>query len=430
MPAPLEGVLVLDLSLGLFGPYCGMILADMGAQVIKIERPDVGEGMRYMYLSHIAPGIGASWAGVNRGKKSLALDIRPPAGREVFLTLVAQADVVIQNFRPGVMARLGYRYDELCAVNPRLIMASLSGYGETGPHAHQAGQDLLAQAYSGIIALNGSEGGEPQAVGSPIGDGIGAVTAAWGIALALYAREKWGIGQEITSNLADALLALSPMDWADYLQTGELRKSGRGWYANLPYGPWRTRDRDIVINTQGEFGWSEFCATLGIPEVEHDPRFETNAARVAHRAELEAIVSPIFRSRDAAEWQTLFVAMGLRCDLVYNYRDLEQDPQTTINQMVVEQYHPAYGKVRTVGQAVKLKGTPGVAQQPNHLPPPVFAEHTAEILEKLGYDAKTIATLEADGVINTKGLSHGTEVGSAVAAIRNRRRATGTSGRR
>ena len=423
MTAPLDGILVLDLSLGLFGPYCGMMLADMGAEVIKIERADVGEGMRYAYLSHIEPGMGVSWAGVNRGKKSLALDIRAPAGREVFLKLVRNADVVLQNFRPGVMERLGYGYAELSKINPRLIMASLSGYGQTGPHSQRAGQDLLTQAYAGIIALQGYQDGEPVSVGTPIADGIGAVTGAWGVALALYAREKHGVGQEITSNLADALLALSPMDWADYLHSGLLRKGGRGWYANMPYGPWKARDRDIVVMFQNDVGWTEFCIAIEHPELEHDPRFAANAGRLANRQALEEVLKPIFRGRDAAEWQQLLGAMGVRCDLVYNYRDLEQDPQTAINQMIVEQTHPRYGPVRTVGQAVKLTGTPGAAYDSDHLPPPMFAEHTAAILHGLGYDDAAIAEMEAAGVVNTKGLPPGLTIAEAWATINGRPRA-------
>ncbi len=423
MSAPLEGILVLDLSLGLFGPYCGMMLADMGAEVIKIERADVGEGMRYSYLSHIQPGMGVSWAGVNRGKKSLALDIRPAAGRQVFLKLVERCDVVIQNFRPGVMERLGFGYPGLSAMNPRLIMASLSGYGVTGPHAQKTGQDLLTQAYAGTIALQGYENDEPVSVGTPIADGIAAVTAAWGVALALYVREKTGVGQEITSNLADALLALSPMDWADYLHSGELRKSGRGWYPNMPYGPWQARDRAIVVMFQNDVGWIEFCLGIGMPELEHDPRFTTNLDRVNNRVTLEEVLKPVFRSRDAAEWQQMLEAMGVRCDLVNDYRDLEQDPQTAINQMIVEQEHPSYGKIRTVGQALKLSKTPGAAYDPGHLPPPLYAEHTSAILSALGYDDAQIAEMDADGVVNTKGLPPGISIDEAMAIISSRARA-------
>lgn len=423
MAAPLAGIRVLDLSLGLFGPYCGMMLADMGADVIKIERPDVGEGMRYAYLSHIEPGLGVAWAGVNRGKRSLALDIRPPKGREIFLKLMDQSDVVIQNFRPGVMERLGYGYADLSKRNPRLIMASFSGYGPTGPHSQRAGQDLLAQAYAGTIALQGYEDDDPVSVGTPIGDGIGAVTGAWGIALALFVRERTGVGQELTSNLADALLALSPMDWADYLHSGIQRKSGRGWYANMPYGPWRAADRDIVVMFQNDVGWPEFCAALGLPELEGDPRFATNHDRLAHRRELEGALNPVFRSRPAAEWQQLLGAMGVRCDLVNTYRDLEQDPQTAINQMIIEQTHPGYGPVRTVGQAVKLAATPGAATEPAHLPPPRFAEHTAAILEDMGYDAAAVAALEEAGVVNTRGLPPGLTIPEAWGIIMGRERA-------
>lgn len=422
MSAPLAGIKVLDLSLGLQGPYCAMMLADMGAEVIKVERPDVGEGMRYMYLSHVAAGLGASWAGVNRGKRSLALDIRPESGREAFLKLVGESDVLIQNFRPGVMARLGYDYESLAKVNPRLIMASLSAYGPEGPHAHRVGQDLLAQAYSGMIALQGYADGEPQSVGAPIADATGAITAAWGIALALYAREVQGVGQEITTNLADALLALAPMDWADYLHTGQLRKGGRGWYANMPYGPWRARDKDVVINLQGEIGWPEFCIVLGMTEIQGDSRFATNADRVANRIELEEIVRPIFRERDAAEWAAMFAEFGLRCDPVYNYRDLELDPQTAINEMIIEQHHPDYGRIRTVGQAVKLGKTQGVASRTDHLAPPVFAEHTAEILHRLGFSDERIATMENEGVVNTRKLPPGIDIDDALQEVRGRRR--------
>ena len=321
------------------------------------------------------------------------------------------------------MERLGYGYDELSKVNPQLIMASLSGYGETGPNAQLGGQDLLAQAYAGIIALQGQRDGEPQSVGSPIGDASGAVAAAWGVAVALFARERFGVGQEITTNLADALLAMSPMDWADYLNSGELRKGGRGWYANMPYGPWRARDRDIVINMQGEFGWSNFCAVTGTGELEHDPRFATNPDRIEHREELQEILDPIFRTRDAEEWRALFEGMGLRCDPVYDYRDLEEDPQTAINQMIIEQTHPEYGRIRTVGPAVKFKKTPGAAYEPDHLPPPLFAEHTRELLTELGCDDDRIAALEADGIVNTQGLAADSDMESIIAEIASRRRA-------
>jgi crotonobetainyl-CoA:carnitine CoA-transferase CaiB-like acyl-CoA transferase len=405
MALPLEGISVLDFSQGEFGPYCAMMLADMGADVIKVERPDIGEGWRFGGLNSIATGLSNMFVAINRGKRSLAIDITTDEGRDVIYRLVRETDVVLHNMRPGVMDRLGYGYAKLSELNPRLIMCSESAYGETGPHAQRAGQDLLTQAFSGIIALQGHEGEPPRAVGTPIADGVGAITAAWGIVLALYVRERTGIGQELTTNLFDALLALSPMDFGDYLMTGQAYRGGRGWYPQMPYGPWQAKDRAVVVNLQGDIAWPKFCELLSIPEVRDDPRFATNRDRLAHRRELEAILDPVFARRTAAEWQALFEAEGLRCDPVYNYHDVEHDPQTTINEMIVEQEHPAYGKVRTVGMAIKLKKTPGRPGGPRGLAAPALGEHTRVILEDLGYDDGEIADLERRRVINTWGTA-------------------------
>ena len=210
----------------------------------------------------------------------------------------------------------------------------------------------MTQAFSGIIALQGHEDGPPQAVGTPIADGVGAITAAWGIMVALFVRERTGVGQGITTNLFDALLALSPMDFCDYLMSGKRYKGGRGWYPQMPYGPWQARDRTVVVNLQGDVAWPAFCRITGIQEFQDDTRFATNLDRLQHRRELEAILDPVFASRPAAEWQAAFEAEGLRCDPVNSYADIEADPQTAMNEMIVEQEHPSYGRLRTVGMAV------------------------------------------------------------------------------
>jgi crotonobetainyl-CoA:carnitine CoA-transferase CaiB-like acyl-CoA transferase len=420
MSMPLEGVSVLDFSQGEFGPYCAMMLADMGADVIKIERPDIGEGWRYGGINGLGPGLANMFLAINRGKRSLAIDIRTPEGQDIVYRLVREADVVLHNMRPGVMERLGYGYEKLSELNPRLIMCSESAYGETGPHAQRAGQDLLTQAYSGIVALQGHEDGPPQAVGTPIADGVGAITAAWGIALALYARERTGIGQEITTNLFDALLALSPMDFCDYLMTGKRYKGGRGWYPQMPYGPWRAKDRAVVVNLQGDVAWAAFCRITGIEQHQQDERFRTNLERLKHRRELEAILDPVFASKPAAEWQAAFEAEGLRCDPVNDYADIEADPQTTINEMIVEQEHPSYGKLRTVGSAIKLKKTPGKPGGPRSLAAPTLGEHTRLILEDLGYDDGEIADYERRKIINTRGPVN---IEEAMAALRDERAA-------
>lgn len=402
---PLEGITVLDFSQGEFGPYCAMMLGDMGADVIKIERPDIGEGWRFSGLNSIAPGLSTMFAGINRSKRSLALDIRTEEGREVVYRLVREADVVLHNMRPGVMDRLGLGYEKLSSLNPRIIMCSESAYGETGPHAHRAGQDLLAQAFAGIISLQGYEGGPPQAVGTPIADGVGAITAAFGIMVALFVRERTGVGQEITTNLFDCLLALSPMDFCDYLMTGQTHKGGRGWWPQMPYGPWQAKDRGVVVNLQGDVAWPKFCEITGMEHLKDDPRFATNVDRLKNRRALEELLDPVFASRTAAEWQAAFEEEGLRCDPIYDYRDIENEPQTAINQMIVEQHHPAYGKLRSVGMAIKLKKTPGRPGGPRELPAPTLGEHTREILEDLGYDDSEIEDFEQRGIINIKGAA-------------------------
>jgi crotonobetainyl-CoA:carnitine CoA-transferase CaiB-like acyl-CoA transferase len=402
---PIEGISVLDFSQGEFGPYCAMMLADMGADVIKIERPDVGEGWRFGGLNSIAPGLSNMFAAINRGKRSLAIDITTEEGRGVVHRLVREADVVLHNMRPGVMERLGFGYEQLSALNPRIIMCSESAYGETGPHAQRAGQDLLTQAFAGTIALQGYEDGPPRAVGTPIADGVGAITAAWGIMVALFVRERTGHGQEITTNLFDALLALSPMDFCDYLMTGNTYKGGRGWYPQMPYGPWQAKDRGVVVNLQGDVAWPKFCEITGTETIRDDPRFTTNLDRLKNRRALEEILDPVFASRTAAEWQAAFEEEGLRCDPINDYRDIENDPQTTINEMIVEQHHHSYGKLRTVGMAIKLKKTPGRPGGPRELAAPTLGEHTRVILEDLGYDDSEIGDFERRAIINTQGAA-------------------------
>ena len=421
MALPLEGISVLDFSQGEFGPYCAMMLADMGADVIKIERPDIGEGWRYGGLNSVAPGLSNMFLAINRGKRSLAIDIREPEGRDAVYRLVREADVVLHNMRPGVMERLGFGYAKLSELNPAIVMCSESAYGETGPHAQRGGQDLLTQAFSGIIALQGYEDAPPRAVGTPIADGVGAITASWGIMLALFVRERTGVGQEVTTNLFDALLALSPMDFCDYLMSGRRYKGGRGWYPQMPYGPWQAKDRAVVVNLQGDVAWPAFCHITGTEAHVADPRFATNAQRLMHRRELEALLDPVFAGRTAAEWRAAFEAEGLRCDPVNDYADIEADPQTTINEMIVEQEHPAYGKLRTVGMAIKLKKTPGRAGGPRGLAAPTLGEHTREILEDLGYDDGEIADYERRNLVNTTGPVN---VEAAMAALRDQRAAT------
>jgi len=393
---PLDGIRVLDLSRFIFGPFCTQMLADMGAEVIKVEPLGIGDPARRTGIVSVN-GESASFLARNRNKRSLTLDLRKPAGQEIVLRLVDRSDILIHNFRPDVMPRMGLDPRRVRERNPRLIYCSLTGYGQTGPRADWPGQDLLVQAMSGIISVTGWEGGPPVAVGTYMADVTGALTAAYGVLLALYARTHSGVGQEVDVSLLDAMIAFQSMEATSFLNSGIVpRKSGSGhWLLSQPYGVYQTQDKELAVNAHSGEWWPRLCR---VPEFAHlgaDARFATPESRLQHREVLTADVAGILRTRTRDEWLARLGEYDVLCAPVYTYAELFADPQVQHNGMVVEQEHPTAGRIKVIGIPVKLSETPGDVGPAA----PLLGEHTQAILQELGYDATSIDRLRQEKVV-------------------------------
>lgn len=395
--ALLEGVRVLDLSRMLAGPYGSMLLADMGAEVIKVEEPEAGDPMRAMGPPFLPDGESAYFLAINRNKKSVALDLTRPEGRAVFLDLVRAADVVWENFRPGVMERLGCSYTQLAGVNPRLIMCSISAYGQAGPYRDWPAFDLALQAMGGAMSLTGEPGGPPVRMGLPMGDLAGGLFGAFAVAAALVRRQLTGRGAYIDLALLDCqvslLTYLAQYYWADGRVPGP---QGSGHSSVVPYQALATRDGHVVVAVFAEKFWRGFCLAVERPEWEHDPRFARNAERVAHREELMALVADVFATRTTAEWLARLQAHGVPATPILTVDRVLADPQVHHRQMVVELRHPRFGPLPTLGTPLKVDGSLGVRVTP----PPGLGEHTDEVLGGLlKYSAARIAELRREGVV-------------------------------
>jgi crotonobetainyl-CoA:carnitine CoA-transferase CaiB-like acyl-CoA transferase len=392
-----EGVRVLDLSRMLAGPYGSMLLADMGAEVIKVEEPDGGDPMRVMGPPFLAEGESAYFLSINRNKKSIALDLGRPAGRDVFLDLAARADVVWENFRPGVLERLGLAYAALAAVNPRLILCSISAYGQGGPYRDWPAFDLALQAMGGGMSITGEEGGRPVRMGLPMGDLAGGMFGAFAVAGALFRRSRTGQGAHVDLALLDCQVSLltyvAQYYWADGRVPGRM---GSGHASVVPYQALATSDGHLIVAIFAEKFWGGFCRAVEHPEWEADPRFATNRDRVAHRAELMSLVEAAFAKRPTAAWLERLQAAGVPAAPILGVDRVLADPQVTHRRMVVEVEHPRLGRLPTLGTPVKLDGVmePGVAAAP------ALGEHTDAILGGLlGYPAERLAALRGEGVV-------------------------------
>ncbi|HLB29223.1 MAG TPA: CoA transferase [Dehalococcoidia bacterium] len=409
MAEPLAGVRVVDFSEGFFGPLCSMMLGDLGADVIKVERVQ-GESIRWGvrlgggggtesgdFRSQPPPGGGSAlFMGFNRSKRNVALNIAEEQGREIALRLAQRADVVMHNFRPGVMERLGLDYEAVATLNPRAIYASLHGFGGRGPLARRIGGDLWVQALSGMASVQGDAGEAPQAVGFPVVDQSSAAIAAFGVMVALFSRERTGKGQAITTSLLHAALQMQTMEITTYLVDGQLLgRSGRSPVAP-PYGAYRAKDGEFVTMMGLGPDWPIFCRMLGLDGLIDDPRFATDEVRSQHRRELYAILGPIFAQRTVSEWQETFRAHRLRCDPILTYDQVVEHPQLLENGMIITLEHPVRGPMRMIGPPVEFKGTPARPQ----LPPPLLGQHTEEVLRELGYGPQEIEDLEKLGLIH------------------------------
>ena len=392
-----DGVRVLDLSRMLAGPYGSMLLADMGAEVIKVEERDGGDPMRVMGPPFLPDGESAYFLAINRNKKSIALDLTKPAGRQVFLDLAAEADVVWENFRPGVMERLGLAYATLAGVNPRLVMCSISAYGQDGPYRDWPAFDLALQAMGGAMSLTGEDGRPPVRMGLPMGDLAGGMFGAYAVAGALFRRERTGQGAHVDLSLLDCQVSLltyiAQYFWAD----GRVpRPLGSGHASVVPYGALATRDGHLIVAIFAEKFWGGFCRAMDKPEWERDARFAANRDRVAHRAALMALIEDVFRGRTTEEWLARLHAAGVPAAPILAVDEVLADPQVRHRRMVVEVEHPGQGTLPTLGTPIKLDGTLEVPLAP----PARLGEHTDTVLQDVvKYPADRIAALRREGVI-------------------------------
>jgi len=398
-PKALDGIRVLDLSRFIFGPFCTQMLADMGAEVIKIEPVGTGDPARKAGIISVN-GVSASFLARNRNKRSACLDLRKPAGQEIALRLLDRCDVLIHNFRPDVMPRMGLDPKRVRERNPRLIYCSLSGYGQTGPRADWPGQDLLVQAMSGIISTTGWDDGPPVTVGAYMADVTGALTAVYGVLTALYARTQYGVGQEIEVSLLDSMIAFQSMETVSFLNsTITPRKSGSGhWLLSQPYGVYRTKDKDLAVNAHSNDWWGRLCRAPEFAHLSADARLATPEGRLEHRAELTSALQAILLTKTRDEWLEYLGQYDVLCAPVYDYQELFADPQVHHNQMVVEQEHPQAGRVKVIGIPVKFSATPGEVGPAA----PMLGEHTEEILHWLGYDAAAIDRLREERVLSAE----------------------------
>lgn len=392
-----EGVRVLDCSRMLAGPYGSMLLADQGAEVIKIEEPDGGDPMRVMGPPFLPDGESAYFLSINRNKQSVALDLTTPAGRAVFLDLAAHADVVWENFRPGVMDRMGLDYATLAAANPGLVVCSISAYGQDGPYRDWPAFDLALQAMGGAMSLTGEESGRPVRMGLPMGDLAGGMFGAFAVAGALFRRSRTGRGAHVDLALLDCQVSLltyiAQYFWADGRVPGRM---GSGHASVVPYQALATADGHLIVAVFAEKFWAGFCRAIERATWTDDPRFATNRQRLAHREELMAMVEAVFAERATEDWLARLHAAGVPAAPILSVDRVLADPQVRHRQMVVEVEHPRHGALPTLGTPVKIDGAgarPVTAA-------PGLGEHTDAVLAGLlKYPAERIAGLRREGVV-------------------------------
>jgi len=386
--APLAGLTILDLSRVLSGPYCTMLAADMGARVIKIEHPERGDDTRAWGPPFLA-GESAYYLSINRNKESVAIDFKTPLGRKALDELIARADVLVENFRPGTLDRLGLGYNDLQVRYPRLIYASISGFGLNGPRREEAGYDAVAQAEGGLMSITGAPDGPAVRLGVAIADIAAGMFAFQGILLALISRAQRGRGQHVDVSLLDSVAALLTYQAARYFATGIApARTGNRHMTIAPYDTFEMRDGVLVLAIGTDAQWRTFCTTLARADLAADSRFATNAQRVERFDELRPLVSDTlapYRLNQAVE---LLRDAGVPCGAVRSIAEALDDPQIIARAMIEEIDHPAIGPLKLLGLPVKLSATPGSVR----LPPPRLGEHTRAVLSgDLGWSAEDVA---------------------------------------
>ena len=394
MQHALNGIRVLDVTQVMAGPYCAMLLCDLGADVVKVEAPPGGDATRRMAGARgtDSPAFNA----VNRGKRGIVVDFKADGGREIILRLAAGADVLVENSRPGVMARRGLGYGDLKAVNPGLVYASISGYGQTGPHGARGGFDLIAQGVSGIMSVTGEPGGPPVKAGIPLTDLGAGLFAVTGILAALHHRTRTGEGQQIDTSLVEAGVALSVWEATEYFSSGRApRPMGSAHRMSAPYQALACADGYFTVGAANDRLFERLCHLLGHPEWTREPDFADDTARVANRQALAGRIEAVTRTRPRAHWLALCEEHGVPCGPINTYADVFADEQIAARNMVVQTDHPTLGRLRTLGTPLKMSRTP---PRPGRAAP-LLGQHTDEVLREAGYTPGELTAFRAAGLI-------------------------------
>ena len=391
---PLAGLTIVDLTRVLSGPYCTMLLADMGARVIKVEHPGRGDDTRAWGPPFVGKET-AYFLSINRNKESLTLDFKNTEGREILAKLISKSDVVVENFRPGAMARLGLDYSTLAARHPRLVFCSISGFGQDGPRRDQAGYDAVIQAEGGLMSVTGDADGRAFRVGVAVTDMVAGLLAVQGILLALFARERSGRGQHVDISMLDGVISLLSYHASIYLTTGaESRRVGNRHATIAPYDTFAASDGELFLAVGNDEQFQRFCAATGLQHLLADDRFSTNPARVRNEAALKELLEPVMRERTRDAWLREFATAGVPCGAVRSVPEALSDPQVAARRMVEAVEHAVLGPMKVLGTPIKLSDTPGSVRTA----PPTLGQHTDTVLGELGLSAAEIGKLRQRGV--------------------------------
>ena len=395
MPGALSGVTVIDLTRVLSGPYCTMVLADHGARVIKIEHPVRGDDTRHWGPPFIA-SESAYFLSINRNKESVTLDFKQAGGPQILERLLAVADVVVENFRPGTLDAIGFAGSDVLARHPRVVYCSISGYGQTGPRREEPGYDAVMQAEGGLMSITGDADGPPYRLGVAITDIVSGLFAAQGVMAALFARSQTGRGQVVDIGMLDATAALLTYQAGNYFATGQApARLGNRHPTIAPYESVHASDGEFVIAGGNDSIWRRLCQVIGRPELADDPRFKTNSDRMAHYGDLRQALEDALKSRTRSEWVRELTANGVPCGSVREISEVLADPQIAARGMIAEVQHPTIGKARVINSPVKLSDTPASVRTA----PPTLGQHTVAVLTELGYDRREIEEFKNAGVV-------------------------------
>ena len=391
----LSGVLVLDLTRILSGPFATMTLADLGADVVKVEQPGAGDDTR-AWGPPSQGGEAAYFLSINRNKRSLAVDLKSPEGRAAVWKLALKADVLVENFRPGTAARLGFGFEEVSAANPGLVYASISGFGQTGPDAGRAGYDAIAQARSGIMSVTGEADGPPVRVGVSSADLTAGMWATIGILAALHEKQRTGRGQWVDISLLDGSVAWLTYVSSGYFASGKIpQRYGSAHPTIAPYQAFASSDGYVMVAVGNDGLWRRYAGAIGRPELADDDRFTTNAERVRHRDVLIPLLAHIMATRTTKDWVDALNSAGVPVGPIQTVDEALADPQVLARGMVAEVQHPTAGALNLVNCPIHLTRTPAQVRTP----PPLLGQHTDEVLSELGFDDATIASMHAAGTV-------------------------------